>query len=62
MLPQTDTIDVKEDDLMIVVDIIFIFFGALYLTFRLGQEDGKWGCFTVLVLFMLAAIIYTMFD
>lgn len=41
------------------MDFFFAFLGLIWLTYRLGKEDGKWGCFTFLMIIILIAVIYT---
>lgn len=33
-----------------------------YLAFRFGKEDGKWGCFTALVVLFLLGLLASFFD
>ncbi len=40
----------------------FAFLGVLWLAYRLGKEDGKWGCFTFLIIIILIALIGTLLD
>lgn len=35
----------------------FAFLGVLWLAYRLGKEDGKWGCFTFLIIIILIGVI-----
>lgn len=44
------------------MDFFFAFIGLLWLTFRIGKEDGKWGCFTVLIVIVLIGVIVTLID
>lgn len=41
------------------MDFFFAFLGLIWLTYRLGKEDGKWGHFTFLMIIILIAVIYT---
>lgn len=40
----------------------FAVVSLFYITYRLGKEDGKWGCFTVLVLIFLIGAIGALFN
>lgn len=39
------------------MEYFFAFLGVLWLAYRIGKEDGKWGCFTILVIIILIAVI-----
>ena len=32
----------------------------VYLSYRLGKEDGRWGCFTSIVVFVVIAYIVSL--
>ncbi len=40
----------------------FGFIGLIYLTYQLGKQDGKWGCFTALMVLLGIAFLITLFD
>lgn len=45
--------------------MIYLFgvLGLVYLTFQSGKQDGKWGCFTTLmVIFGIVALIVAFRD
>lgn len=42
----------------IVIAIIFIY----YFAFRIGSEDGNWGCFTVLMIPVALAFLISLFQ
>ncbi|MCQ4794900.1 hypothetical protein NE604_04480 [Anaerofustis stercorihominis] len=44
------------------MDYFLAFIGLLWLTFRIGKEDGKWGCFTVLIVIVLIGVIAALID
>ncbi len=41
---------------------LFGFVGLIYLTYQAGKQDGKWGCFTALMLLLFVAFLVTLFD
>lgn len=43
----------------IIVEYFLTFLEVLWLAYRLGKEDGKWGCFTFLVIIILIGVIGT---
>lgn len=44
------------------MDFFLAFIGLLWLTFRIGEKDGKWGCFTVLIVIVLIGAIAALID
>ena len=44
------------------MDYFLAFIGLLWLAFRIGKEDGKWGCFTVLIVIILIGVIAALID
>lgn len=37
-------------------------FGLIYIAAMLGIKDGKWGCFTLILLFFAIAFVIGQFD
>lgn len=33
--------------------IIDVILSVIFLSYRLGEEDGKWGCFTSIIVFFI---------
>lgn len=41
------------------MEYFFAFLGLLWLTYRFGKNDRKWGCFILLIIIILIGIIGT---
>lgn len=44
------------------MDFFLVFLGVLWLAFRVGREDGKWGWFIFLFLVILIGFICALID
>lgn len=38
------------------------FLCLLWLAYQLGKNDGKWGCFIIIILFIVIAMISSLFK
>lgn len=44
------------------MELILCLLWALVFFFQLGKNEGKWGCFTALVVLFLLGLIVSLFD
>ena len=44
------------------MDFFLGFLGLLYLTYRLGKDDGNWGCFSLIIGLVGLVFLLSMFK